>query len=101
MKVRVEHETMNNVVKTTSNDYELLMKEIKAIEGEIAALKNVWKGHAADIFYARIDNYLGNLKTVSETYNTFSKFMAKANGLYKETDENLCNEIRKIRDDMR
>ena len=97
MRVRVEHEMMNNIVKTTSNDYENLFKEITAIQNDINSLKNVWRGTAADIFYARIDNYLENLKTVPETYNTFAKFISKANGLYKEVDENLCKEIKEIR----
>ncbi len=100
MKVRVEHEMMDNVVKTSSNDSESLFKEIAAIEENINSLKMIWKGVPADIYYKRIDNFLQNLKIVSESYNTFSKFMGKANGLYKEADENLRNEIRKIRDDM-
>ncbi len=97
MRIRVEHEMMDNIVKTTSNDRDSLIKEITDIQANLNALKAVWRGSAANVFYERMDNYMENLKTISGTYDTFAKFMGKANGYYKETDQNLCNEIRRIR----
>ncbi len=97
MKMRVNHSGLNSVVKTSLEDCQALFNVIKAMEGEVNNLKNVWQGEEADIFYIKIDNYLEKMKSVPETYNTLAKFMTKANDLYKQADETFANEIDKVR----
>ncbi|MBR1385226.1 MAG: WXG100 family type VII secretion target [Bacilli bacterium] len=97
MRMRVNHEMLNDVIKVSLADYQALFKEIEDMEKEINNLKNIWQGEEAAIFYTRIDNYLGNLKSIPETYNTFAKFMTRANKLYKEADNNFADDINKVR----
>lgn len=96
MKMRVNHQMLNDVVNKTNRDSEQLFSEINGMSNDINALKQIWRGEEADIFYTRIDNYLGNLKAIPETYNTFAKFMSKANKLYKEADEEFAKELGNI-----
>lgn len=96
MKMRVNHQMLNDVVSKTNRDSEQLFGEINGMSNDINALKQIWRGEEADIFYTRIDNYLGNLKAIPETYNTFAKFMSKANKLYKEADEQFAKELGNI-----
>ena len=97
MKMRVNHEMLNDVIKESLTDYQALFKEIEAMEKDIESLKQVWQGEEAEIFYIKIDNYLGNMKSIPETYHTFAKFMTRANNLYKEADENFAKDINRVR----
>ncbi len=97
MKIRVNHNELNQVVNNTFGNHEKLRNEIDAMLADINSLKSVWMGEEADMFYSRIDNYLGNMKAIDETYNTLSNFMSKANKLYREADENFAKDIDNIR----
>ena len=99
MKLRVNNQMLNNVVGETYKGYEALFSEINAMESDINNLKKVWQGEEALIYYARIDNYLNILKSIPETYNTFAKFMDKANKLYKEADMQFASDIDRVRND--
>ena len=97
MKLRVDHEQLNDVVNKTYAEYENFFGEIHDMETEIANLKNVWQGEEANVFYVKVDNFLNNLKSIPETYNTLAKFMDKANYTYRSVDEECSKEINKVR----
>lgn len=97
MRIRVNHSELNNVKDILIGNANELIDEINGMQKDIETLKTMWKGNEANIFYVKIDNYLNNLKSIPETYNSLSKFINKANITYKNMDLETKNEIDKVR----
>ena len=97
MKIRIDHGKMRNVTKKLDNSANELMKEINNIEKQIGELKTIWQGAEANIFYIKIDNYLMKMKSIPKTYESMSRFLQRANIMYKEADIELKKAIEDIR----
>lgn len=97
MKMLIKHQLLDDVINKTSLNSETLFQEIDAMNQEINVLKTIWQGEEAGIFYIKIENYLEKLKSIPETYNTFSKFMKKANIAYRQADESFALDMQKVR----
>ena len=97
MKIRIDHGKMGNVTKKLDNSANELMKEINNIEKQIGELKTIWQGAEANIFYIKIDNYLMKMKAIPKTYESMSRFLQRANIMYKEADIELKKAIEDIR----
>ena len=97
MKIRINHGEMTIVKNKLNNESTMLLEEIKKIEKSIEELKTTWQGEEADVFYAKINNYLTKLKTVPSTYNNLSNYLEKTNIRYKEADLELKKALENVR----
>ena len=87
MILKANHEELEDVTKTMDTGVDTCKTELDVIEEAINELSEVWKGDAADIFYANSLSYMHRLKGIPESLDTMSKFVNKSNGIYKKTDE--------------
>ena len=97
MKIRVNHREMYEVKTSLYNEGVKLLEEIEKIKKEIEELKGEWQGEEANIYYIKIDNYLEKLIAIPKTYQSMSRFLERANIMYKEADIELSKEIENVR----
>ena len=97
MKVKVDYKELDIVKDNMVDNSQELKNSIENINSNILELKNIWQGEEANKFIMKFDNYIAKLRTVPETYDNLSHFLAKANILYQEIDKDIKKEINNVR----
>lgn len=99
MIIKVGHDELYDVTKVLKQDQEDYDSEIDKMMEIIENMKTVWKGTEANVFYAKATDYIKNMKKITKTMGSISRFSDKANEGYAEVDESFSKELEKEAND--
>ena len=95
MRIQINKDEVNNMKDDIMTTKDVIDREIDVWRAEISNLKQIWTGKDANVYYAKIDNYLKKLDLFVETSNTIGEFLEKANSMYQEKERNFTSELKK------
>jgi WXG100 family type VII secretion target len=93
--IKMRHGEVEDVKRIIDNDEVELDDEIKKMEEQKEILKRIWQGQDADLFIKNFDDYLTKMKGVPVALRNISGFMKKANGDFKDKDDEFSKELEK------
>ena len=96
--IKMRHNEMDDVKRVMDNDEVELDDEIKKLEEQKEILKRIWQGQDADLFIKNFEEYLTKMKGVPVAIRNISRFMKKANGDFKNKDDEFSRELQKEAD---
>ena len=96
--IKIRHGEVEDVRNVMDKDEVELDDEIKKMEEQKDILKRVWQGQDADLFIKNFEDYLTKMKGVPVAIRNISMFMKKANGDFKDKDDEFSKELDKEAD---
>lgn len=93
--IKMRHGEIDDVKRIMDNDEVELDDEIKKMEEQKEILKRIWQGQDADLFIKNFEDYLTKMKGIPVALRNISGFMKKANGDFKDKDDEFSKELEK------
>lgn len=98
MNINCDYDELEIIGLDTKKNGNDLTLEIEKWEKALEQLKNIWQGPDAEIFYAKLTNYITKLKMLSSTFDVFGSLMEKSVNVYYQEEEEWSQSVRKNRE---
>jgi WXG100 family type VII secretion target len=93
MEIKLQHEELDQVRRTMVKDAEDFDSDIDKLLQQIEILKTIWQGQDAEKFYKNAGAYFDKMKDLPLAMMKMGKFIEKANGDFKESDQSFSKEL--------
>ncbi len=93
MNFEADSDELKKAETTLSNSSELFKDYLTEWRNEIDTLKTIWSGDDANVFYAKMEEYLSKLDLISETTSIFSSTFNTSYTIYESKDNEFSKEL--------